>query len=178
MPRPWPTATKGSEMKKTKRKGRAPFIERKETNFLTRCREGNRLREAFWASVFLKMLARSTKPIKKTGTVADWFLNVCIAAWKKSNADFFKDIARTIENGTENVYASPAAYNLWLYFAEHPFESEEKSRIFSIGEIHRICGTQIVSESTAGRLAHDFGLKIRPKGAHGKKWQKVTKFGT
>jgi hypothetical protein len=164
-------------MKQNKRRGRAPLIVRKQTDFVTQCREGPRQPAAYWASIFLRMLARRTKPIKKTGTVADWFLNYCLVAWKEGNAKYFRDIARTIERGTEDVHANPAAYNLWSHFIEHPFEVEEKSRIFSIAEIQKICGHGI-SERTAGRFARDFGLKIRPKGAHGKEWKKGAKVGT
>lgn len=123
------------------------------------------------------MLSRRTKPIKKTGTVADWFLNSCIAAWKKKDAVFFEDIAKTVKRGTDSVHANPAGHRLMVYFLEHPLGDEEKERYFSIGEIQEICGGGI-SERTAGRLAQDLGIKIRPKGAHGKRWEKRVKIGT
>jgi hypothetical protein len=169
-------------MQKPKSKGRIPLRDRKQANILRQCREGNRQPKAFWASLFLKWLAERAKPIRKTGTVADMFLSYCIAAWNDSNVKFFTDIARTIKNGKEHVHANPAEYRLWLHFTEHPFEAEERSRVFSIGEIQEICrdpvSKETISERTAGRLAHGFELQIRPKGVHGKEWRRVAKFGT
>src|SRR5208283_2452048 len=172
------TATK---MKKTNQNSRTPLtILLWETKFIASIREGKREKAAYWASVFLNMLARRTKPIKSTGTFADFFLAFAIKAWKKRDAEFFQDIARTIKRkwGTENIHEKPAAYNLWSYFFELPSEEviRQSQRYFSISEIQEICGHGI-SERTASRLASDFGLRIRPKGAHGKKWQKSGKVG-
>ena|ERR1700722_4999023 len=158
--------------KKGRRKGRAPLIMRKATKFLAQCQEGHRLSEAYWASIYLKMLARSTKPIKTTGTVADWLLPLFVNAWKNGKAKFFKDIARTIARGTENVHADQAAHNLLTHFLEDAFEEENRKKCYSIAEIQKICGGKI-SERTAGRYAHDFGLKIRPRGAPSKSANKV-----
>jgi hypothetical protein len=61
------------------------------------------------------MLARPAKPIKETGTVADWLLPLLVDAWKNRNAKFFRDIAKTINQGTERVAANPTfATGGWL----------------------------------------------------------------
>src|ERR1039457_2172060 len=138
-------ANAARKMKKTNPNSRRPLtVLLWETKFIASIREGKRKKAAYWASVFLNMLAQRTKPIKSTGTFADFFLASAIKASKKRDAEFFENIARTIKRkwGTENVHEKPAAYKLWSHFFELPSEEviRQSQRYFSIGEIQEICG--------------------------------------
>jgi hypothetical protein len=131
-------------------------------------------RDVRLARFFLQMLATRTKPVKKTEIVANWFLNYCIEAWKKRDAQFFEHLARPLK--WKNPHGT-AQHNLFLHFVELPWEQEQKERqkVYSTDEMKKLCKDSGLSHQQASKLAHAAGLKMRPQGAHGKAWPAVKK---